>query len=152
MTDAVTAGVVLAHAAATLYMTGLIWFVQVVHYPLFAAVGPDRFAEYARRHADRTRWVVGPPMLVEGATAVWLVWDRPEPVPVWVVWAGLALAAVNWVSTAGVQIPCHTRLAHGFDPTSHRRLVFTNWVRAAAWSARGLLAIGVVLALLRRGL
>ena len=27
-----------AHAASTLAMTGLIWFVQIVHYPLFAAV------------------------------------------------------------------------------------------------------------------
>lgn len=25
-----------AHAAATLYMTGVIWFVQIVHYPLAA--------------------------------------------------------------------------------------------------------------------
>ena len=31
----------LLHAAATLFMTGLIWFVQVVHYPLFARVGED---------------------------------------------------------------------------------------------------------------
>ena len=137
MTDPVTAAVLLVHAAATLYMVGLIWFVQIVHYPLFAAIPEERFAEYARRHADRTRWVVGPPMLVEGATAVWLVWARPEPVPGWVVWAGLALAAVNWVSTAAVQIPCHTQLAHGFAPAVHRRLVLTNWVRTAAWTARG---------------
>jgi hypothetical protein len=27
----------LAHAAATLFMVGVIWFVQLVHYPLFAA-------------------------------------------------------------------------------------------------------------------
>ncbi len=26
------------HAAATIFMTGLIWFVQVVHYPLFSEV------------------------------------------------------------------------------------------------------------------
>lgn len=29
----------LVHAAVTLYMTGVIWFVQVVHYPLFSCVG-----------------------------------------------------------------------------------------------------------------
>ncbi|MFY0528690.1 hypothetical protein ACN28I_37835 [Archangium gephyra] len=35
--------VLLAHAAATLFMVGLIWFVQVVHYPLFSrVVGPPR--------------------------------------------------------------------------------------------------------------
>ncbi len=28
----------LAQTAATLFMTGLIWFVQIVHYPLFATI------------------------------------------------------------------------------------------------------------------
>lgn len=31
------------HAGATLFMTGLIWFVQVVHYPLFLRVGEGNF-------------------------------------------------------------------------------------------------------------
>ena len=29
-------------------MAGLIWFVQLVHYPLFDAVDPDRFGRSAR--------------------------------------------------------------------------------------------------------
>ena len=31
------------HAAATWFMVGLIWFVQIVHYPMFANVGRDSF-------------------------------------------------------------------------------------------------------------
>jgi hypothetical protein len=34
----------LANAAATLFMVGVIRFVQVVHYPLFARVGRPGFA------------------------------------------------------------------------------------------------------------
>lgn len=62
----------LAHAAATWAMVGLIWFVQVVHYPLFAAVDAAESPVYARLHQRRTTWVVGPPMLVERATATWI--------------------------------------------------------------------------------
>ncbi len=40
----------LAHITATLYMTGLIWFVQIVHYPLFARVGNAEFSAYEQRH------------------------------------------------------------------------------------------------------
>ena len=58
---------------ATSFMTGLIWFVQVVHYPLKASVGSATFATYQARHVERTGWVVGPPMLIEAATAAWLV-------------------------------------------------------------------------------
>ena len=35
---------VVAHAAATLFMVGVIWFVQVVHYPLMARVSASEFA------------------------------------------------------------------------------------------------------------
>ena len=51
--------VLLAHAAATLFMVGLIWFVQVVHYPLFARVGPDAFVPYAAAQAPSpaSSWV-----------------------------------------------------------------------------------------------
>ncbi|MDQ5964129.1 MAG: hypothetical protein QG625_283 [Cyanobacteriota bacterium erpe_2018_sw_39hr_WHONDRS-SW48-000098_B_bin.30] len=32
--------------AATWFMTGLIWFVQVIHYPLYARIGEAEFAVY----------------------------------------------------------------------------------------------------------
>ena len=69
------------HAAATLYMTGLIWFVQVVHYPLMARVGGGGFAAYEAAHTNRTAWVVGPAMLAEAGTAVALVVDPAWDVP-----------------------------------------------------------------------
>ena len=134
----------LGHLAATLFMTGLIWFVQVVHYPLFAGTGGAEFADYEQRHTGLTTWVVGPPMLVEGATALLLFWYRPAGVAAWQLWAGAALLAVIWLSTALVQVPCHEVLSRGFDSLAHRRLVGTNWMRTAAWSLRGLLALWMV--------
>lgn len=62
----------LAHAASTLAMTGVIWFVQVVHYPLFAAVGRKGFAAFEASHRRLTTWVVAPLMLVELVCAAWL--------------------------------------------------------------------------------
>ena len=41
------------HLFATTAMVGLIWFVQIVHYPLFAAVGRPDFAQYADRKSTR---------------------------------------------------------------------------------------------------
>lgn len=133
----------LAHLGATLYMVGLIWFVQVVHYPLFARVGLDEFPLFERNHRARTAWVVGPPMLVEGLTAGLLLWFRPAGIPEWSVWLGLVLLAVIWLTTFLVQVPRHRRLAEGFDAAVHRRLVSTNWWRTAAWSLRGVIVLGM---------
>ena len=141
-----TAGVLLLliHAAATLYMTGLILFVQAVHYPLFSSVGEADWRAYAERHRRRTTWVVGPPMLVELATAGSLVLWRdavPGSPPAWSVWAGLGAAVLLWGSTAAVQVPLHRVMEDDFDPRAHRWLVRSNWLRTAVWSGRGVLAM-----------
>ncbi|MGL4551103.1 MAG: hypothetical protein ACRC33_07945 [Gemmataceae bacterium] len=131
----------LLHLASTLFMTGLIWFVQVVHYPLFDGTGGPEFSAYEQRHTAATTYVVGPAMLLEGATAAILFWFRPARIATWQLWAGTALLAVIWLSTAFVQIPCHEVLSRGFDSDVHQRLVSTNWIRTAAWSLRGLLLL-----------
>jgi hypothetical protein len=134
----------LAHAAATLYMTGLIWFVQVVHYPLFAAVGAREAAAYHRAHGRRTTWVVGPPMLAELVTALVLALAPPPGVGQGWAWGGLALLAVVWLSTAALQVPAHARLDAGPDAATQRALVAGNWIRTVAWSARAAIALAML--------
>lgn len=131
----------LLQLAATLFMTGVIWFVQLVHYPLFAAVQGDDFSSYARQHATRTTWVVAPAMVVEATTAALLLWFRPPGVPFSLAAAGLILVVLLWVSTTFVQVPCHEILGRGFDAAAHGRLVASNWLRTVLWSARAGLVV-----------
>lgn len=133
--------ILLLNAAATLYMTGLIWFVQVVHYPLFAKVGAEGFASYERSHAQLTTWVVAVPMLVELATACGLLALRPANVSRLEAWIGVSLVVAIWASTWLLQVPRHNQLAAGFDGQAHHALVVTNWIRTLAWSVRGLFVL-----------
>ncbi len=144
MTDALLQAVLLANLGSSLAMTGLIWFVQIVHYPLFANVGEREFAGYEKKHARLTSLVVGPPMLIEAASAVSLVVLAGGRLASWAVWVGLALVALIWISTAAIQVPCHSRLEAGFDGLIHRRLVRSNWIRTLAWTLRSCLALFLV--------
>jgi len=128
------------HCAATWYMVGLIWLVQVVHYPLFAAVGREVFTAYEHAHTRLVSFVVIPPMLIELGLALYFLVQRPEAMPEWAAIAGASLVVVIWMSTFLLQVPQHTALARGFDARAHAVLVATNWVRTIAWSARGILA------------
>lgn len=132
------------HAGATLLMGGVAWFVQLVHYPLFAAVGEERYPAYADEHQRRTTWLVAPLMAAEAATAAVLLVRRPEGVAAGLAWAGAVALAVVWLSTALLQIPRHRRLSAGWDAAAARGLVTTSVVRTAAWTARA----GLVLAML----
>ncbi len=144
MSESLCSLLLLSHVAATLFMLGVIWFVQVVHYPLFAKTGSKDFSIYEQQHTALTTWVVAPPMLWEGMTALLLFWFRPTGVSNGQLANGLALLAVIWLSTALVQVPCHSLLSKGFDSIVHQRLVWTNWIRTAAWSLRGLLVLYMV--------
>lgn len=84
--------VLVAHA--TWLMTGVIWTVQIVHYPLFAGVGPDRFLDYARAHTARIIRLVAPVMLVELATGAWLALDPPAGIAAWQARGGFAVLGV----------------------------------------------------------
>ncbi len=127
------------HAAATWFMTGVIWYVQIVHYPLFARVGEAGFAGFHARHTRWTGWVVAPAMLVELVTGLGLVIRPPATASPAAAALGLALIAVIWIATALLQVPAHRRLARRFDPVTLRRLVAGNWIRTAAWTARAVL-------------
>lgn len=132
------------HLASTFYMVGLIWFVQVVHYPLFAAVGEDKFVAYEEHHQRLTTWVVGPGMLVELVSGVLLALTAADSRSAMILWISLGLLAIIWLSTALIQIPCHRQLSTGFNASAHRRLVRSNWLRTVVWTGRGVLILMLV--------
>lgn len=127
------------HAVATWLMTGIIWFVQVVHYPLFARVGGEAFLSYERAHVRRVVWLVTPVMLVELATGLGLLVTPPAGLPTRVLWLNTGLLALIWISTGLLQLPAHARLRHGFEPRAYRLLVRSNWARTVAWTIRSCL-------------
>ena len=129
------------HAATTFMMTGIIWFVKVVHYPLFHKVGQDNFSEYETHHTRLTGWVVGPLMIAELLTAALLFFWGPPDVPFSLLLAGVVLLTVIWGSTALLQVPLHGKLILGFDVDVIQKLVNSNWIRTIAWSLRALLII-----------
>lgn len=130
-----------AQVAVTWSLVGLIWTIQVVHYPLMSRVGEARYADYQREHMRRITWLVGPLMLAEVglALALWLRATTPNEERLgWI--GGLLLLAI-WGATAAFSVPAHGRLEGGFDERAHARLVATNWIRTAAWTLRGALAL-----------
>lgn len=123
------------HNASTWALIGLIWTIQLAHYPLFAQIGREAFKAYHQRYTKQITWVVAPLMFAEIGTAGFIVISG-SLAPWFLV--SLVPLAFNWLSTWRVQIPLHDKLASGFDAHAHQRLVATNWWRTAAWTMRGI--------------
>ena len=129
------------HAGATLMMTGLIWFVQIVHYPLTAMVPPSELAAYSVKHAARTTLVVAPLMVAEAVTAGLILWLQPPEVSLSMSLAGVILLIVIWSSTAVLQVRHHRSIQETGDPGRVRVLVAFNWIRTVAWSGRAVIGL-----------
>lgn len=127
-------------------LVGLIWFVQLVHYPLLAEVGTEAFVRYETLHRQRITPLVAPLMFVEAGGACLLLLVVRQTASSRLAWTALFLLLSIWGSTFFWQVPLHERLNEGFNAATHLELVRSNWLRTLAWTARG----GLLLAIAQR--
>jgi hypothetical protein len=132
------------HLAATAFMAGVIWYVQLVHYPLMAGWPHDDFPRWEAAHRGQTGLVVVPAMLTEGLAAMLILARPPRGVDRRLAWTGAGLLLAIWASTFAIQVPLHERLSAGWDASTHAWLVQSNWLRTALWSARLLAAAAML--------
>ncbi|HRW74692.1 MAG: hypothetical protein H6568_10195 [Lewinellaceae bacterium] len=114
-------------------LTGLIWTIQVVHYPSFLDLGQHGFAAGYRRHLRGIIPLTGVLMTSE-LTAFLLWWYQSG----WTTDLLLPAGCLAWIwgATGFLHIPQHRRLSAGFDARLIHRLVVTNWGRTLAWTIR----------------
>ena len=130
-------------------MAGVIWFVQVVHYPLFARVGEEVFTTYESLHTMRTGWVVAPIMLLELGSTCMLLVERPASLSLNAIIFLVACTLGVWASTFFIQVPLHGKLVNGGDPETIQRLVSTNWIRTVLWTLKGVFCLWLLYQLLQ---
>ncbi len=126
--------------ATSWMMTGIIWFVQWVHYPLFDRVGREGFAHYEQTHTRRTFQILLLPLGLEALSGVILfagftgeVFKTPA------LMAVLGLQGIIYGLTFFVQMPLHRVLERGFSEQAYRWLVRSNWPRTACWTGKSIL-------------
>lgn len=143
----VTAGLwtLLIALVATLFSVGVIWFMQVLEYPLFAHVGEEAFPNFHAQHNRRLPGVVFAPMLIAFAATLALLFVRPNVVPGWLVRLGVVLIGVVLVSSFTLLIPRHMRLtSEGHSLEIIRELVRFNWIRTVAWTLHALVLLAML--------
>ncbi len=127
-------------------MVGLIWLIQLVHYPMLALYSEGLPQTAAVDHARRITPVVGPFMAAEGVTALALMANPPDGVGWLAMWIAAALLGAALLSTIIFSVPQHTALSQGHDPAVAKKLIDTNWCRTIAWTARALVLTYAVIA------
>ena len=118
------------HDACVIWMTAIIWLVQVRIYPHFRSVSEPEFTMFHARHCRRITFLVWP-MLAELIFCGVILFQVGPEAP-WLI--QLAGILVIILSTAIWSVPEHNLLGTGKNSLSIERLIRTNWVRTLAWT------------------
>lgn len=122
------------------FLCGLIWTIQLVHYPGFLKVGQQGFTDYQAFHMRSITVIVGPVMVLELLAATWLVVQEGVNPVHWGIISSLIIVIALWAITFFVATPLHYNLYNnGYNPVLIRKLVNMNWPRTILWTLRVIL-------------
>ncbi len=122
-------------------MTGVIWFVQLVHYPLFVFGNKRDFTEFSKTHSQNAGYVVILPMIAELVTSILLLISNSSTGNYYYYTAAFILLVIIWISTFLIQVPSHIRLSTGYNKAEINVLVKFNWIRTTCWTLRSILLL-----------
>jgi hypothetical protein len=134
--------ILVLHLGACGFLTGLIWLIQLVHYPSFKYIDPTKFTDYQRFHTLTITFIVGPVMVFEIFSGLYLLIQNQFQGLFLINFLGLLLI---WLATAFFSVPAHGILAKEMNMSSIQFLVNTNWVRTILWSLRSGLLVYIIL-------
>lgn len=117
---------------SALYMCGVIWLIQLIHYPSFIHINAGSFQQFHAQHSAVMGLIVGPIMVVELLTAFWLLNYETNFLNI----TNATLVIALWLLTFLVSVPLHNKLTQGQDLTVIQSLIQTNWPRTILWTAR----------------
>lgn len=125
------------HFACSWFMTGLIWLIQIVHYPLFNKVGVAEFPLYHALHSKLISFIVMPVMIFELLSLAVLImgFDDFHLLDKIIISSSLFII---WATTFFFSVPAHNELANGFSEAQYQKLVWTNWFRTFFWTLKSL--------------
>ena len=122
------------HLIATSVMVGVIWIMQLIHYPSFHFIELNQYTTFQRFHMSRISYVVIPAMLTELFTLILIIISMDQVDPI--ILASALLLIVIWLMTAVFFSGMHQKLTLGYDQVVVEKLVKLNWGRTLLWTLR----------------
>ena len=125
------------HFLSTSIMVGIIWVIQLLHYPTFHFIKESDYEEFQHFHMQRISFIVVPVMALELFSAFMLVYYIQSNLLI----LCLIILIFIWLITFAFFTKLHQSLLDGYDKTIVDKLVRINWSRTILWSIRLIILI-----------
>lgn len=133
------------HFMLCIAVTAILWFMQVVHYPLFAFVDKTRWSEFTERKRRQTMMILYPLMAFEALTGITLILMASQSATYIFLALEVGLLAVLHIYNFMYFNALVKKITGPEDSLNHQRCVKMHWIRTAGWSLRLVLLIFIIL-------
>jgi hypothetical protein len=131
--------IVIINLFTSFFLCGLIWVVQLVHYPFFKYASSETFEIAMGFHRKKISLIVVPAMFAELLSSFWLSLFSSTYTIYHI--SGFVVVLLIWGVTFTTQVPLHSKLTVSSDAKVINKLVRSNWIRTTLWSAKALIGI-----------
>ena len=125
------------HLVLASIMVGVIWVIQLVHYPSFRFTDREKYVSFQIFHMRNISFIVVPVMILEFLSGLLLVLYHSNHESLLRI--SFILLLIIWLVTALFFAQIHQKLSKGYDETLVRNLVSLNWIRTLLWTIRSFL-------------
>jgi len=122
------------HLVLASIMVGVIWVIQLVHYPSFRFTDREKYVSFQIFHMRKISFIVMPVMVLEFLSGLLLVLYHSNYESLLRI--SFILLLIIWLVTALFFAQIHQKLSKGYDETLVRKLVSFNWIRTLLWTIR----------------
>ena len=125
------------HLLMASIMVGVIWVIQLVHYPSFRFTDKEKYVSFQIFHMRNISFIVMPVMILEFLSGLVLVLYNNNHESLLMI--SFFLLLIIWLVTALFFAQIHQKLSKGYDEALVRKLVSLNWIRTLLWTIRSFL-------------
>lgn len=129
------------HLVSTSFMVGVIWIVQLVHYPTFLFIDEQKSNDFQKFHMSRISYIVMPAMTTELFSGIYIYIYSNMAIDSNLFLLALTILLINWIITALVFVKMHNKLLINYKIEIISLLVKWNWLRTLLWSVRLILLL-----------
>ena len=119
-------------------MVGVIWVIQLVHYPSFHFIDKDIYDSFQKFHMNKISIIVIPVMILELTTGfLLLIWNSKNILII----VSFGILILIWGITGLFFSDAHGKLISGYNELIVNKLVSMNWIRTVLWTLKMILLL-----------
>ena len=129
------------HLLLCIGVTAILWFMQIVHYPLLPYVDAGKWTQFSEKRRMFTTMVIYPLMAFEALTGIALILIATQSKTYGLLATSIVLLIALLIYTLAYLNPQFKKINSPDDVANQQRFLKLHWVRTIGWTIRVMLFV-----------